>query len=463
MEEIIRIDNLIAEVNNIRMLSGFHMAVNNASVQGLYIPKGSVKNALGDILRGAHLPISGDFFYRDKGITYDDFVKKIYMIEPKSKLIEDLSVANNIFVIREGFSEQILEDRSLNRQAERLFVELKVELSTLKTVKELTRFEKVLVELVKAVGLGRELIVLKDCASFLSEIELEKLGEVVNRLAEGGCSFVYMDSFIEMLNKLTRQIVWVKHGRNKWIFQDTIPQFMLERVHEFSVSLEAYESRKCVMEFNNLTTSKGQQFDLKIYEGEIINIIDCQGHYLDLIRQAVCGEIKLGNHNILLEGVPFSSRNMSDTVDLGVGYINDNPTQTMLIKDMSALDNLCYIVSRKIKGFWMQKRFKNSILLRYQDKFELLDESVYIEDLSIYDRQRLVYYKWHVYKPKVMFIYRPFSSIDRDLHQLTYELITEFTKLGTAIILLTTNETDMKIDCRRYDLKTKKNPLFSKK
>lgn len=462
MNELIRIDNLIAEVDGIKMLNDFNWIINQGNVQGIYVPKGSVKNVLSDILSGLHLPLSGNFYHMDRLMGYAEITRKIYTIGPQSKLVERLSIANNIFVIREGFSEQLLEDKALDQQAERLFRELDIQLSSDKLIGDLSRFEKVLVELVKAVGLGRELIVLKDCASFLSEVELEKLGDIVRYLATCGCTFLYIDSFVEMLSKLTDQVVWVKRGRNKWVFEGDIPEFLLAAEHGFDEPSDLSQSKDCVMEFRNLKIMHKAVLNLKVHRGEVINIIDRKGHSLDIIRMAICGEAKLMDDSILLEGKAFHVPNMDKAVDAGVAYINDNPTQTMLIPDLSAIDNLCYVVSRKIKGFWMRKRYKESVLERYQRKFNALNDMAYIDQMSIYDRQKLVYYKWHVYHPKIIFIYRPFSSIDRELHQLTYELIRELTSIGIAVVLLTTNETDMKIDCKRYEIESKKSPFFSK-
>lgn len=462
MKELIRIDNLIAEIDGIKMLNDFHLVVHSGHINGIYVAKGSVKTVLADILSGEHVPLSGDFFYKDQALDYRRLVQKIYTIGPQSKLIEGLSIANNIFVIREGFREQLLEDTALNKQADRLFKDHKIPLTSDKSISELSRLEKVLVELVKAVGLGRELIVLQDCASFLSEVELEILEEVVRSLSDRGSTFIYIDSFIEMLGKLSDQVIWLKGGRNKWLFKGDIPDFMLLDTQKFNGSGQGIQSQACVMTFKDLELVGDNYLNLSIHKGEVVNIIDRQGHSLDIIRGAVFGESHSNSSSIFLEGQPLKVKNMADAVNRGMGYINDKPTKSMLIQDISALDNLCYIVSRKVKGFWMQRRYKENILNRYKDKFKELDDTVYIDQLSIYDRQRLVYYKWHVYQPKIMFIYRPFSSIDKDLHQLTYDLIRELTRLGTAVVLLTTNETDMKIGCKRYEIESKKSPLFSK-
>ena len=463
MKELIRIDNLIAEIDGIKMLNDFYLSINVGCINGIYVPKGSVKNVLSDILSGHHLPLSGDFFYRDNPIAYKDLVGKIYTIGPQSKLIEGLSIANNIFVIREGFREQLLEDKALDKQADRLFRELNMNLNSAKSIRDLSRFEKVLVELVKALALGRELIILKDCSSFLSANELESLGHIIRSLSGQRPSFIYLDSFIEVLSNLSDRVIWIKRGRNKWVFEHHIPEFLLKESHEFSEENNRTQSEEVVMAFDDLEVMDNIYLNLKIHKGEIVNIIDRQGLSLDRIKEAVFGEKIEEKERVYLEQKPLKTMGMVGAIDKGIGYINDNPTQTMLIQDISALDNLSYIVSRKVKGFWFHKRYKESILNRYRHKFKHLDSVVYIDQLSIYDRQRLVYYKWHVYQPKVMFIYRPFSSIDRDLHQLTYELIKSLISIGTAVILLTTNETDMKINCKRYEIESKKSPLFSKK
>lgn len=448
--EIFRIENLVTEINGIETLSDFHLAINRGDLKGIYISQGNLKLSLVEVLSGKGQLLKGDFYIEDQPISFMDLTKYVYVIESKSKLIDSMSIANNIFIIRDGIAEQFLEDRILDGQVNDLLKKLELNIPVLKDVSKLTVYEKVIIEIVKAIGLGRKVILFKDLSSFLTDSELIRLNDVVRRLSDNHCSFLYVDSFLEVLEKMTDTIVWLKDGRNKWEFKEDLSDLLKNE------KIDTDKNSKETENIDPIFSLEGSGLCIKASEGEIININDPQGYVLEQIIKTIQGQSHLVSFTLTLDGKDVAFKSSEDAVNKGVGFISDNPTKSMLIPHLNALDNLSYIVERKIKWFWMFKRYRLSILKHYEEKFEALSQDVYIDQLSIYDRQRLVYYKWHVYKPKVLFVYRPFTSIDQELRQLTYDLIKELSEAGITVILLTNNISEMKIAGRRFRVNSKK-------
>ena len=82
----------------------------------------------------------------------------------------------------------------------------------------------------------------------------------------------------------------------------------------------------------------------------------------------------------------------------------------MLFSEMSYLDNLCFSLDWRFPTLWMSRRIKRSILREYEP---LIGKDIHAQDithLSPYSLYNLVYYRIHLYHPKVVFLMQPFAG-----------------------------------------------------
>ncbi|MCH4887952.1 sugar ABC transporter ATP-binding protein [Acidaminobacter sp. JC074] len=439
MKEKLRLENILAESGGIKLLDDFYMSLEEGQTLGIYIKEQRIKDILIDILDGVHTPLNGYFYYDDKQV---DRLSKIHVVEGRSKLIDGMTISNNIFVLRPGFKEQFISDKLLNQQAKRLLDELGIDLDPRLKINQLTNFEKVQIELAKAYGLGHEVIILKDLSAYYSDAELEELNDLMDYMISKSKSFVIIDSFYDILSKFSSQVIWVKNGKNKWVIKDQLPDaFLKELVIESSHDEEIDDLP--VLSFVDVNCQVIKDFKLSIHRGEVINIFDRDGEHLNCLTDMILGRIRPSSGKIVFKDSEIKIKNLDYAIDKGIGFIGVNPTVNTLFPDLTCLDNLCYLVSRKVKNFWMLNRYKKSILAKFKDKFDDMDASIYIDDMSIFDRQRLVYYRWLAYKPDVVIVQRPFTSVDQMLRQLTYDLINELSSQGISVILMSVNKAEM--------------------
>jgi len=462
MKEKLRVENIIAEEGGIKLLDDFYLSLEEGETVGLYIKESRIKNIITDILDGVHEPLNGFYFLDDQRIETLTNLQKIHVVEGESKLIDGMTIADNIFVIRSGFKEQFIHDRILNQQAKRLLMELHIDLDPRLKINQLTSFEKVQIELAKAYGLGYEVIVLKDMSAYFSDENLELLKDLMNYMRTQNKSFVMIDSFYDILTEFSSQVIWVKHGKSKWILDSNLPEAFVKELFLDSVQDEKYVTdKKPVFQFKNITCDTIKNFDMTIYKGEIVNIFDRSGTGLNTLKQLILGNKRTKSGQLLLNNRVVRIKSLDQAISLGIGYIGYNPTKNALFPDLTCLENLCYIASRKVKNFWMLNRYKDSLLNHFIDKFDGMDATKYIDEMSIFDRQRLVYYRWLAYKPDLIIIERPFTSVDQLLRQLTYELINELSNNGIAVILMSVNKAEM-FTGRYYEMIPKENTPFSK-
>ena len=57
--------------------------------------------------------------------------------------------------------------------------------------------------------------------------------------------------------------------------------------------------------------------------------------------------------------------------------------------------------------------------------------------------QKIAYYKWYLYAPKVVVCIKPFTETDIHLQEITVEMISKLKSRGISIIILTPNYSEL--------------------
>ena len=86
----------------------------------------------------------------------------------------NLNIADNIFVLRPGFRQWVIRTKILNRQMEPFLEDIGMDIPLNKDVEKLSTFERIIVELLRAVIMGYHLIVLDEVGALVSDDELKK-------------------------------------------------------------------------------------------------------------------------------------------------------------------------------------------------------------------------------------------------------------------------------------------------
>ncbi|MDR3120913.1 MAG: sugar ABC transporter ATP-binding protein, partial [Clostridiales bacterium] len=89
-------------------------------------------------------------------------LNKTAVIDRNSRLVEHLTVSDNIFVMRPGFKKFIIPEKALDMQLDRLTRDIGVSIRGASRADGLPPFERCAVELLRAVASGTALVILRD-------------------------------------------------------------------------------------------------------------------------------------------------------------------------------------------------------------------------------------------------------------------------------------------------------------
>ena len=449
-QEMLRMERVTYKEQGNVCLDNFSMTILTGEILGL-VPVNHY--GLDTVLKlmQHNLPLHyGYVYYREKEVNnWQKTVgtaNRISIIQNRSCLAEDLTVADNIFVLRNGFKKWLLHPPLLKKQLSPFLADIGMNIDADAYVGDLTAFERFVVELLKAVVAGNHLIVLKDISTFISDSELTKLHEIIRYYAKKGISFLYIAAHFEEVKQICDRTALMVNGQITKYFSsgDKTPEtFSLQSVEDydrwvrqqFDMAKEE-KDRPAVLEMRQLYYGSMRGMNVRVAPGECLVIQDLDNAVFDDMIKLFEGESPESGA-LLIEG-----KNYHRKMSREVGVIQELPGETMIFSDMSYMDNLCFSMDHRFKDIWISKGIRKSIMKEYQS---ILGKEVFYKkviDLTQKQKCDLVYTRILLQNPKVVFCVQPFKSAEVSIRSHIWELLERFLDKGIAVVILAVNLAD---------------------
>ena len=124
-------------------------------------------------------------------LNQEETSNRIYQIDQKSSLINNLSITDNLFVMRPGFKKQVINEWVLREQADRVLKQLSMDLDLNKRVERLTTMERIMVEIAKAYLMGSKLLVVLYPEKLIGQADFPQFHQLLRKMQSMGISTLY--------------------------------------------------------------------------------------------------------------------------------------------------------------------------------------------------------------------------------------------------------------------------------
>ena len=452
-QEVLRMEQVTYVEKGITRLENFSMQIYEGEIMGFMPASGHGLSAFLKLLLVNHPLHDGFIYYREELVNSWRESRKdnnrISIVYDKSCLVEGMTVAENIFVLRQGFRQRIIRRSLLRKQLEPFLEEIGMDISPDSYVEKLSYFERVVVEILRAVILGHRLIVLNEIGTRISETESKKLYLILRKYASQGIAFLYITLHFEEALQICDSMVLVSYGRVQKVIQkqEMVLDILLEYPEEFNDLVRGHmekqkegkiDTRKdIVLELKNITCEALQNISIKIGRGECLVVQSLDSIVYQSLTGLATGELLPERGDILLEGREISMGNNRD-----VAVIREQPNESMIFQGMSYIDNLCIGLFRRLSNSWQDDKVRKSIQLEYGP---ILGQEVFysqVEDLTEQQKYALVYTRILLQKPKVVFCIQPFKGADISHRMFIWKMLEMLLEKGIAVVILAINLAD---------------------
>ncbi|AAL64688.1 ribose ABC transport system ATP-binding [Pyrobaculum aerophilum str. IM2] len=420
-------------------LKGVSLDIRPGEVLALLGENGAGKTTLMKILAGIYKPTSGEIYIDGKKVRFKNAREAqkagIAMVHQHFSLIPGLTAIENI-AVAEGASLKYIT-RDVRERAEKIAAELGFEVDWDRDVEELPLGVRQRVEIVKALYLGANLLILDEPTTVLSPPEVKSLFQVVRRLKEQGKSVVYITHKIPEVVEIADRVAVLRRGVKVAEFTPPyepkkLVEAMVGELKVESVARAGQPGERQVLEVRDLWVYEGERpvvqgVSLTVREREILAIVGVEGNGQEHLVDAIVGVRKYKGY-VRIYG--------------GYAYIPDDRHQKALLLERNLIENA--VLGRESYfskyGFILWKKAEG-FTLKLVEEFGIVTPSPWaaVRQLSGGNQQKLVVARELARGARLIIAHQPTRGLDVATTEYVQRLLIKARNEGSGILLVTSD------------------------
>ncbi|MGO4907399.1 sugar ABC transporter ATP-binding protein [Pseudorhodobacter sp. W20_MBD10_FR17] len=453
MTELVRMTGIDKHFPGVHALKSVQFDLKAGEVHALMGENGAGKSTLMKVMSGIYQPDGGSIAVGGKTVTINGPRAAqdlgIGIIHQELALMNDLSVAQNIFIGREPrlrFGR--LDEAALNAQAEAIFAAMNVHIDPRSEVRSLSVAKQQMVEIAKALSFKSSVLIMDEPTAALNDAETNELFTIIRQLKSEGVGVVYISHKMDEIKRISDRVTVMRDGAYIGSVQakdtpiNTIISMMvgreLEQVH---VDIPDLTDAPMALEVKNLNRGRlvrNVSFTLK--QGEILGFAGLMGAGRTEVARAIFGADKRESGEILVHGKPVQISTPKDAVAAGIGYLSEDRKHFGLALGLDLRDNIAMA---------SLPRFGNRLGVINDAELGTTADS-YIKTLSIRtpsarqevrllsggNQQKVVIAKWLLRDCDILIFDEPTRGIDVGAKAEIYKLLQSLAAQGKAVIVI---------------------------
>ncbi|NLD60375.1 MAG: sugar ABC transporter ATP-binding protein [Clostridiales bacterium] len=463
-EVILDIRGLTKEFPGVRALCEVSFQVRRGSVHALVGENGAGKSTLIKILTGVYQATSGDFLFKGKKVRVEKPLDAqrlgLSVVHQELKLVETLTIAENIFLGRPQSSKSGLVNWSaMRREAKKLIDELHIKLDVDEEVSRLSIAQKQIVEICKALSFRADLIIMDEPSATLTENELECLFDIIANLKERGITVIYISHRMDEIFKIADTVSVLRDGAH--IRTLPISEVDREQLISLMVGRElGNEYPKLPAEITDVALEvRGlaregvlQDINMHVRHGEIVGFAGLVGAGRTETARAIFAADRITSGQIFVNGKEVHFNSVRDAIRHRIAFVSEDRKQQGLVLGMSVkhnvslvdLDNVC------VKGL-MNERRERELAWTMIKKLAIStpNEEKETRLLSGGNQQKVVLAKWLAVDSDIMIMDEPTRGIDVGAKAEIYKLMCQMAQQGKAVIMISSDMPELIGVCDR--------------
>lgn len=423
-------------------------------VHALLGPNGAGKSTLLGCLSGAVQPDSGTITCA--GVSHSGFnpagafAAGIAIIYQHFQLVDDLSVADNVYLGSEPRRGWLVIDNGAERRGTReLFQRLGVTLDPRTRVGDLSVGERQLVEIAKALRHQPATLILDEPTSALSRTESDRLLDLVRRLSHDlGIAVIYVTHLLHEVLAVADDVTVLRDGRVLWtrdagdldmatLVSTISPDFAGVVEHSFNRD----GARIPVLELSEVHSGFTGPINVTVNAGDIVGMFGLLGSGRTHLLEAISGVRRFQRGTARLAGRGYAPASVRSALDAGVALVPSDRSTMSLFPPMTALENvLLPRWGRTTRGRVRSRPREHAAFRRIAAAVQLRPPIAWqtADRFSGGNAQKLIVGRWlnDLAPVSLLVLDEPTQGIDVGSRQELYRLLHEFAidQPGRAVI-----------------------------
>ncbi len=464
---VLEVRGLVKTYPGVEALRGVDFNVRQGEVHCLLGPNGAGKSTLIKCVSGAVEPTAGEILVdgeplpeRDPGAALARGVATIYQ---ELDLVEDLSVAQNVFLGHEPRRGPLLDLGRMRADAKALLARLGHEaIDPRLPVRALRPAAKQIVSIARALSYDARVLIMDEPSAILDSGEVETLFEVVHRLTAEGVGVVYISHRLDEIRRIGDRVTVLKDGRTvgataaDGIAADTptdeLVRLMIGRKVERLYPERPPGGEEVLLEVRDvraLPAVRGVSFEVRA--GEVLGIGGLVGSGRSELLRLICGLDRREAGEVLVEGRRLAPNRPDRAIAAGLGLAPEDRKSQGLLLDWDLTKNITLAdLGRFSRGLLDVRGEREAAREQLQSLHTVPDDpGRRARELSGGNQQKVVLSRWLLRECRVLLLDEPTRGVDIPSKAEIYRIVTELAGSGLGVILVSSELEELAGICTR--------------
>jgi ABC-type sugar transport system ATPase subunit len=448
----------------VEVLHRVDFAVEAGEVMGMCGENGAGKSTLMKILAGIHTPDAGEVELDGRVVPRGASPLEmqhlgVSMIHQELNLLNELTVAQNIFLCREPVGPTGLIDfKKMNEAAAAQLAKLGEQIDPRRKVRDLKIAQKQMVEIAKATSFNVEILVMDEPTSVLTERETRILFDLIAGLSARGIAVVYISHRLKEIGDVCHRVTVLRDGN--LVATKNVSEVTPKDLATLMVGREVKETRPAdfagdpgdvALEVRDVSDHLLREVGFRVRRGEILGFAGLVGAGRTELMEVVFGIRKPRTGTVLLEGKPANIRNAMDAIRANLGFVTEDRKETGLVLCRNITENANYVTWQKTPGFFKGARTTAANTRRMIERLAIRcrGPGQNVSNLSGGNQQKVALSKWLLSGARVLVLDEPTRGVDVGARQEIYRIIQELAAEGVAVVVVSSDLPEILSICQR--------------
>jgi ribose transport system ATP-binding protein len=424
---------------------------------------GAGKSTLIKTLAGIYKPDTGDILFR--GETYHHRPPKpnerqpVAFIHQDLGLIEWMTVGENMG-LAQGFSMRrgLIDWSGTQERAKEALKLVGCDFDPTTRVSQLTRTEKSLVAIARALAVEADVLVLDEPTASLPADEVGRLFDAIRPLKARGVGMIYVSHRLDEIFRIADRVAVLRDGRmvgQKPVSETTPDELVTMIIGRSSNDLFSKTptiAGEPIVKVRDLVCAGTSPVSFDIRKGELLGLAGLRGAGQELIGRALFG-CEAFSGSITLRGETPDLSSPRAAMASGVGLIARDRTEESVALSLSIRENT-YInpgaIGRGLLSFLSPRHeAANAYEIGQSVGLRPNDPDLPVEALSGGNQQKVVVGRWLATGRKLLVAEDPTAGVDIGARADIYRLIARALDAGLAVIVVSTDFEEIAHICHR--------------
>ena len=421
---VIALDGISKSFGKVQANKGICLSIRKGKVKALLGENGAGKSTLMSILAGRLQPDSGRIVVDGTPLRFSSAKDAIHagigMVYQHFKLVESMTVAENVFLGQEG--GRLLNPGRMEATVKKLATAHGLAIDPAARVSDLSMGEKQRVEILKLLQRKSRILIFDEPTAVLTPQEGEQLFKSLTHMAEQGKSIVFISHKLGEVMAVADEVAILRKGEifdekciSEVTSQDELARMMVGKETFLSVEKEEVEEGGVVLDVDGLSGNGLHGISLQVKRGEILGIVGVAGNGQKPLVETICGLQAIDQGRITILGKSwksfFSRRKSRETLS----YIPEDRIGLATCPSLNLSDNFL-LTTRKgfCRGPWLRRKRAVNESQNVVDRYSVLPGhlSSQARHLSGGNLQKLVLGREFFRKPGLIVAEQPTQGLD---------------------------------------------------